>query len=172
MELTQVLSTEGRIGPRAFALAVPAIYLAGLAAQALLAPEVTARGGLWPFIAAQVLLIWVWLVVHIRRLRDAGQGPAGAIAVAVVYALAVCLLLMLVAFLTNPNDVALPGEAPRTSSDSALGFFLLVVILGLLFSPDFGVFMSILKLLIFIACLPVLVSAIFSVWTGLRRSVP
>ena len=44
--------------------------------------------GLTPFAVAQAALLWAWLAVHIKRLRDAGQGPAGAIGVAVIYALA------------------------------------------------------------------------------------
>ena len=63
------------------------------------------------------------------------------------------LLLMLVAFLTNPN--AAPGvEAERSADDVAFGLMLVIIIFGLLFSPDFGTFMTILKVLVFIACLP------------------
>src|SRR5436309_8668901 len=96
-------STEGRLGRKPFWLCVLAIYLAGLAAQLLLVPQVTARSGVWPFVFAQAILVWAWLAIHIKRLRDAGHGPAGAIGVALVYALAIVLLLLMVAFLTNPN---------------------------------------------------------------------
>jgi hypothetical protein len=77
---------------------------------------------------------------------------------------------MLVAFLTNPN--AAPGvEAERSADDVAFGLMLVIIIFGLLFSPDFGTFMTILKVLIFIACLPALVSLVFSIITGARQSV-
>ena len=79
------------------------------------------------------------------------------------------LLLMLVAFLTNPN--AAPGvEAERSADDVAFGLMLVIIIFGLLFSPDFGMFMTILKVLIFIACLPALVSLVFSIITGRARA--
>ena len=97
-----------------------------------------------------------------------GRGRPARLAVAVVYALALGLLLMLIAFLTNPNDVGADGAG---SADTAFGLMLLIVIVGLLFSPDFGTFMTILKLLIFIACLPALVSFVFSIITGTRQSV-
>ena len=74
-----------------------------------------ARGPRRPFMVAQVVLLWAWLAIHIKRLRDAGQGPAGAIGVAIVYALALCLLLMLIAFLTNPNDVSSPADGERSA---------------------------------------------------------
>jgi uncharacterized membrane protein YhaH (DUF805 family) len=162
-------TTQGRLARKPFWLGLIAIYVAGFAGQALLDGPVRARAGLTPFAVAQAVLLWAWLAIHIKRLRDAGQGPAGAIGVAVIYALALALLLMLIAFLTNPN--APPGEAERSAGDAAFGLMLLVIIFGLLFSPDFGTFMTILKVLIFIACLPALVSLVFSVVTGARRSV-
>ena len=164
-------STQGRLGRRQFVLGLLAVYLAGLAAQMLLSGEVMARAGLAPFIAAQAALIWAWLALHIKRLRDGGNGPAGAIGVAVIYGLALCLLLMLVAFLTNPNAVGPPAEGGRTAGEGAIGLLLVIVIFGLLFSPDFGVFTTILKMLVFIACLPVMISIVLSVVTGLRKSV-
>src|SRR5262245_49887519 len=101
--LGYLTSTQGRLAPKPFALGVLAVWIAGLAAQWLLSGEVMDRGGMWPFIAAQAALIWIWLVLHIKRLRDAGQGAASAIGVAVIYALAIGLMIMLVAFFTNPN---------------------------------------------------------------------
>ena len=169
MDLALFTSTEGRLGRKPFWLWVLAIYLAGFAAQLLLVPQVTARGGVWPFVLAQAILLWAWLAVHIKRLRDAGQGPAGAIAVALVYALALVLLLLLVAFLTNPNAPAAPGG--QGDDNPALALLLVIVIVSLLFSPDFGVFMTILKLIILIACLPAIIALVFSVMTGLRKSV-
>ena len=162
-------TTQGRLARKPFWLGLIAIYVAAFVAQALLEDAIRVRAGLTPFAVAQVVLLWAWLAIHIKRLRDAGQGPAVAIGVAVIYALALALLLMLIAFLTNPN--APPGEAERSAGEAAFGVMLLIIILGLLFSPDFGTFMTILKVLIFLACLPVLVSFVFSLVTGARRSV-
>jgi len=165
--LALFISTEGRLARKPFWLCVLAIYLAGFAAQLLLSAEIRGQAGLWPFVFVQAVLIWAWLAVHIKRLRDAGQGPAGAVAVALIYALAMVLLLLLIAFLTNPNATGAPVDGDR----AAAGPLLVVVIVSLLFSPDFGVFMMILKLIIFIACLPAIISLVFSVVTGTRQSV-
>jgi len=163
-------SLDGRLGRRGFWLSLLVIYLAGLAAQILLMPDVLARSGVWPFCAVQAALIWAWLVIHIKRLRDAGQGPATAIAVAVVYALAVVLLMVLIAFLTNPNVAGTAGDPAQSAGDGLLGFFLVFAIFCVLFSHDFGMFMVILKLMIFLACLPALISIVFSLITGSRKS--
>src|SRR3954470_9189324 len=133
----------GRLAPKPFALGVAAVYIAGIAAQALLVGEVTARAGLWPFIIAQLALIAIWLVLHVRRLRDAGQGPTAAIGIALVYVLALALLLVLVAFFTNPNAVA--ASNAESVPDEGLAGMPVVFLLAVLFRPDAGVFMTILK---------------------------
>ena len=158
---------KGRLTQKPFALGVTAVYLAGIGAQVLLSGEVMARAGPWPFISVQAGLVAIWLVLHIRRLRDAGQGPGAAIGVALVYILSLGLLLMLVAFFTNSEAVGpITVEPALDNGMTLLGVFLLAI----LFKPDFGVFMTILKTLIVIAFLPAVISLIFSIHTGLRPS--
>ena len=159
-------SSEGRLGRRHFWFALAAVYLASFASNWLLTGTVTARSGVWPFAFVQAGILWAWTVVHIKRLRDAARPAACAIGVAVLYALSLGLLLLLVAlFLTDTPGADSPAA-------SAFGFVLLLAILGVLFSPDLGIFTAILKMLVLIACLPVLISILFSVYTGLRRAVP
>ena len=119
--LAFLTSTQGRLAPKPFALGVLAVWVAGLAAQFLLSGEIMAYAGMWPFIAVQAALLWTGFVLHIKRLRDAGQGPAAAIGIALVYALSIALLLMLVAFFTNPNAVDTPrsGDARRAMPPAA-----------------------------------------------------
>ena len=74
---------------------------------------------------------------------------------------------MLVAFFTNPDAVGpITVEPTQDNGMTLLGVFLLAI----LFKPDFGVFMAILKGLIVIAFLPAVISLIFSIHTGLRPS--
>jgi hypothetical protein len=157
---------KGRLAQKPFALGVTAVYLTGIAAHALLSGEVMARAGIWPFIVVQAVLIAIWLVLHIRRLRDAGQGPAVAVGVALVYILSLALLLMLLAFFTNPNAVA-PSNAESAPADG-LAEMPIVFLLAVLFKPDAGVFMGILKGLIVIALLPTVIALIFSIHTATR----
>jgi uncharacterized membrane protein YhaH (DUF805 family) len=166
------ISTSGRLAPRAFALGATAVYAAGIAAQFLLSTEVLARVGVWPFLVVQAALIWIWLVLHMRRLRDAGQPSSTAAGVALIYALSVGLLLMLIAFLTNPDAIGPPVGGERSSSDAAAGTLLVLFLFAIVFKPDFGVFTTILKGLILIAFLPAMISLLFSIRTGMRPSVP
>jgi uncharacterized membrane protein YhaH (DUF805 family) len=162
-------STQGRLAPKPFALGLLAIYLASTASQALLSGAVMARAGLWPFILVQAALIWAWTALHIKRLRDAGHAPAAAIGVALVYSLAVALMVMVIAFFTASPPAVQPGEDPP--GNAALGLVLVLAVFALLFPPDLGAFTVILKILVLIACLPAVISLLFSLRTGLRPSV-
>ena len=170
--LTFLTSTQGRLAPKPFALGVLAVWAAGVAAQWLLSGEVMVRAGLWPFIAVQAALIWIWLVLHIRRLRDAGQGPAGAIGIALIYALSIGLMLMLVAFFTNPDAVETQRVGENPAGDAASATLLVLFLFAIVFKPDFGVFTTILKGLILIAFVPAVISLLFSIRTGMRKRVP
>src|SRR6476659_8002414 len=126
------ISTQGRLRQKPFVIGVLAVYAAGIGAQFLLSEEVIARAGVWPFVLAQAVLLWAWLVLHIRRLRDTGEGPAAAIAVALIYILALGLLLMLIVFFTNPDAAGGPvGENP--ASDAATGTLLVLFLFAIVF---------------------------------------
>jgi hypothetical protein len=161
------ISTQGRLAPKPFALGAAGVYLAGVAAHGLLSGAVMEHAGVWPFIAAQAVLIWLWLVLHVRRLRDAGEGPSAAIGVALVYALSLGLILTLVAFFSSADAGGVPGAPPVGAAATPLALFLLAVVV----SPDIGLFTTILKGLILIAFLPSAISLIFSIRTGLRGTV-
>lgn len=163
--LSLFLSSSGRIGARPFWLAALAIYAAACGSQALLAPPVTATAGLWPFAAAQALLVWAWYAVHAKRLRDAGLGAGVATGIAALCALA-ALLLLLIATLVLDTGGAAPGEP---SGSQPLAFVLLFHLFALLSGAvDLGLFGLIMAALLALAMLPVLVALGFSVWTGTR----
>jgi uncharacterized membrane protein YhaH (DUF805 family) len=84
-----LFSPNGRLQPRAFWFGAAAVYLAGLASQWLTVPDVIAWGGLWPFMIAQALLIWVWFSLHAKRLRDCGHSVGIAVGISLLYALSV-----------------------------------------------------------------------------------
>lgn len=167
--VAQFTSTEGRLAPKPFWLGLLAVYLGGFVSQALLVGAVIAHAGLWPFVLVHGALIWAWTVLHIKRLRDAGQEPAGAIGVAAIYSLAIGLMLLLLAFFLVPPA---PGADGQPAGSGWLGLFLVLAIFALLFSPELGPFTAILKMLMVIALLPAALSAVFTLYAGMRRSVP
>lgn len=160
-----LFSPSGRLPPQAFALAVVVVYLAGAASHLLTAPEVIARGGLWPFVAAQALLVWIWFALHAKRLRDAGRTAGLAAGVSLLYALSVVLLIIIVASFYN----ALAGEVPDANTASALGLILLVSIVAILLgSPHYDLAWLMVAILLLIAFVPVIVAIIVSLWAATR----
>jgi uncharacterized membrane protein YhaH (DUF805 family) len=173
-EIGLFFSSKGRIDRRTFGWCVLAVYVLGFFSQALLSGNVIARAGLWPFVLVQIALIWVWLALHIKRLRDANDGAAGAIGVAIVYALAVALLVLVIGLFTGfsaSHADRVPG-APASPGDAVMALFLVILIFNMLYTPDFGVFATLLKIMVVVACLPGLISFAFSLRTGLRKSAP
>lgn len=163
-------STAGRLTPKAFWISLLAVYLASSGSLLLLTGVVTARANVWAFAAVQAIVLWAWTVLHIKRLRDAGRPPAGAFGVALLYGLSMALALLLV--LVMQSGAPVPGqEAPPAHSGLALA--LLLGLLIFLFDPNvLAPYTYVLKALALIAGLPFVLSATFSLYTGLRASRP
>src|SRR5689334_15624300 len=96
MALSSLFSRNGRLARGPFVLAVIAVYVASFVSQILLSPAVTARAGVALFVLAQIVLIWLWIVLHTRRLRDAGRPTGIVIGIAMIYVLEVVLLVILI----------------------------------------------------------------------------
>ena len=103
------LSPSGQLAPRPFAIAIILVYLAGFASQMLLSQPVIGRAFVWPFVAAQAVLIWLWIALHVRRLRDAGRSPGAAIAIGIMYVLEIVLVVMMVWLLVASAGTSTPG---------------------------------------------------------------
>jgi len=170
MNLRSLFSPSGRLAPLPFVLAVAAVYLLSFGSQVLLSKPVTARMSILPFVLAQAVLVWIWIVVHRRRLRDAGRSGGLAVGIAIVYVLEI-LLLAIMAWLILASAGAATDSAGRESAILQL-FFILYLLAFLHGDPLLGSlhiwYMGIVVLML----LPVAISFGFSVWTATRASVP
>ena len=163
-----LFSPKGRLAPPPFALAVIAVYLFGLASQLLTTPDVIARAGLWPFAAVQAVLIWVWFVLHARRLHDAGQPSGLAAGVSLLYVLSIVLLLILADGFFNTGGSAMADP----NATSALGLIMALYIMAtLLGSIHYDLAWIMVVVLLLMAFLPVIVALGFTLWTATRPSV-
>jgi len=161
-----LFSPSGRLSPQAFAFAVVAIYVAGAASQWLTGPDLIQRAGLWPFVAAQAVLIWIWFALHAKRLHDAGRGAGLAAGVAILYTLSVALLIILAVSFFSGSDLTDANTA------SALGLILFVSVIALLLgSPHYDVGWLMVAVLLVIALAPLIVAVVCTVWAATRPSV-
>ncbi len=159
-----LFSPHGRLSPQPFAFAAGAVYAAGVASQWLTLPDVIAHTGLWPFVAVQALLIWVWFALHAKRLRDGGRAVGLAAGVGLLYALSLVLLIIVAASFFNSA-----GEAADANTAGALGLILLASILALLLgSPHYDLALVMVASLTAMALLPVIVAVVFTVWAATR----
>jgi hypothetical protein len=163
---TAPFSPGVRLARGPFAIAVIGVYLVSFASQVLLSAPVTAALSVVPFVLAQAVLIWVWIVVHRRRLRDAGRPVGIVIGIAMVYALEAVLLTLLIWVLTSAS-----GEASGNA-----GIFHLFTILYLLGSitgeSNIAGVQYWLTGLVGLLVLPVLIAIVFSLWAATKPSAP
>ena len=119
---------------RPFAIAVIGLYLASFASQVLLSSPVTQRLDVFPFAIVQALLIWLWIALHTRRLRDAGRSSGLAVGIAMVYALEIVLLIILVWLILASAGPQLDGAEMRVL-DFMVFLYLLTLLSG---DPNLG----------------------------------
>lgn len=160
-------SSAGRLARAPFAMAVVVMYLLGFASQTLLSGAVLARAGIWLFALSQAVLLWVWFVLHAKRLRDADRGIGAALGIAIVYGLAMVFLLLMAAIFLSPMP------ATDTTSDALGTWIVLVFLIEILTeAPDLGWFGVVLMAIALTMLTPILIVLGFSIWAGTRPSAP
>jgi uncharacterized membrane protein YhaH (DUF805 family) len=164
-----LFSPAGRLRPQPFVLAAIAIYLAFAASQFLTTPTVIIHGALWPFVAVEALLLWIWCVVHAKRLRDGGRPIGLAVGAGVLYALSLVLLLLLVsfAFVATPATSATDLNATSTLAVVLL-LSVIAVSLGSAQQHDLAWLMT--TVFAVMAFVPVIVAIAVTLWAGTRQS--
>jgi hypothetical protein len=157
---------RGRLGPRAFGYAVAGVYLVSFLSQVLISPPISARLGIIPFVALQAFLVWVWLALHVKRLRDAGYPPGSAIGIATLYALAIVLLVLLVDPVVGYDVDAADPDAGAFAPGDLWTFVLLVSVFA--GAVDFGFFDLFALVVLLLILTPVVIAIGFSIWAGTR----
>jgi uncharacterized membrane protein YhaH (DUF805 family) len=169
MSLVTVFSPGGQLRPRPFVLGIATVYAAGVASHWLTTPDVTARMRLWAFAVAQAILIWLWFVLHAKRLHDAGRSDGLAGAVALLYALSIVFLLLL-AMNFFAGSTGLMGNASAQSALELILFLYIIQTLAGSMPHDLG--SIVIGVLTLFAMLPVVVALVFTLWAATRPSVP
>jgi len=169
MNASSLLSRNGRLPRGPFVLAVMAVYLASFVSQMLLSAPVTAQVSVVPFVLVQVALIWLWIVLHTRRLRDAGRPTGIVIGIAMIYVLEVVLLVLLIWLILSsacPTGLA-------SSDASIFQLFVILYLLGMMTGdPTLGALQIWMMGFAAAMLLQVVIAVIFSLWAATRTSAP
>jgi len=164
--MSSTVPSASRLSPAPFFAGAVAVYLLSFGSQVLLSPPVTSRLSVVPFLLAQAVLIALWIVLHVRRLNDAGRPTGTAIGIAMVYALEVVLLVLLIWLMLSAVPADGGGAGPEAS---ILHLFVLLYFLSLLAGdPDLGGLQLWVMGFVVLMLLPVVIALIFSVWAGTR----
>ena len=163
--LRLIFSTSGRLAPPPFVFSAIVVYAVGLASQWLTVPNILARAGLAPFAIVQALLIWVWIALHAKRLRDCGRPIGLAVGIGLLYALSVVLLLIV----ANAFFDISTTHATDANTTSALGLLMLAfTIATLLGSPHYDVTWLLVAVLTVIALAPIVLAVGLTLWAATR----
>jgi uncharacterized membrane protein YhaH (DUF805 family) len=165
-----LLSPRGRLSARPFVYGTLVVYLLGIASQFLTTPDVLRHVGLWLFIAAQLLLVWIWFCLHAKRLHDAGRSSGLAVGVALFYLLSIVLLLIVADGLFTTFNLPL-GDA------NAGGTLWLIVVLyivsALAGSAQYDLAWIVVAILSFMAIVPIVLALALTAWAAtLKTSLP
>jgi uncharacterized membrane protein YhaH (DUF805 family) len=168
MGLSSLISQDGRLARGPFTLAVVAVYLVSFVSQVLLSPPVTAQAGVSLFVLAQIVLIWIWIALHRKRLRDAGRPTGIVIGIAMIYLLEVVLLVLLIWLMLGTA-----GPTGGASSEASIfHLFVFLYFLGLLTGdPTLGVLQIWMMGFAAVLLLPIAIALIFSFWAATRTSL-
>lgn len=165
MSLSAPQSPGGRLARGPFVLAVGAVYLASSVSQMLLSAPVTARMSVLPFIVVQAVLIWIWVVLHRWRLRDAGRPAGIVIGIAMIYVIEVVLLVLIIWTLTSSAGQS--GDGASIFHLFAI-FYLLGMMTGESNLSGMQVWLIGFAVVMF---LPVVIAIVFSLWAATRPSL-
>jgi hypothetical protein len=166
--LDLLFSPKGTIKPQPFALVVIGIYALNLIAGSVLDGQFVMRAGLWPYVALQLLLTWIWFAVHKKRLADAGKGYAVAASLAFIYLVGVAIF----ASLTVASAPAVLDKVdPADPKVSLFGAIIAIAFIYTLFSGDFFLIAFLIFLLIGLPFVFALIVVIYSIVTGARASL-
>jgi uncharacterized membrane protein YhaH (DUF805 family) len=164
--LALFLSLRGRVGPRTFGYAIVTVYVLSFLSQVLISPPLAGRFGILPFVALQAIMIWAWLALHVKRLRDAGYPPGPAIGIAILYALAIVQLVLLVDPMIGYDANAAGADVSRFAFGDLWTFVLLIS--AFVGQGDFGFFDLFVLVVLLLILTPVIVAIGFSIWSGTR----
>lgn len=158
------------MAPGPFTAAVCGVYIVGFTSQVLLSPTVTARFSVTLFALAQIVLLACWIVLHQRRLHDAGRPTAIVLGIATVYALEIVLLVIVVALMLSATAGASAGAGPDAG---ILQVFVILYLLTLLAGDQsYGALQIWIVGFIVLMLLPVVIALGFSLWAATRPSKP
>ena len=165
--LALLFSRSGHIARQPFAIAIVGVYLASFFSQSLLGEPILSKAGVWPVACLQAALAWMWTVLHVKRLRDAGRSPGVAVAFACIYAIALLVVLAIVLSITMGSS----GSNETPGGGNLIPFLFVIYLFAALFGGlQLNALAYLLMAFAMLLFTPVLIGFGYSIWVGTRPS--
>lgn len=159
-------SGELRQGP--FVRSMLALLVGATLSHLLTAPAVMAQLGILPFVVMQIVLVWWWFCLIVKRLHDAERSILGVTAVALISFIAVLFLaVMLVQQVSDPNAGV---AAPWLPASIGLMLYPFTFIVNLVTEPAASTQDLHIALLALLIIAPPLLTIGWSAWAALQPS--
>jgi uncharacterized membrane protein YhaH (DUF805 family) len=155
--------TQGRFGSALIGLLIGFVL-----SHMLSAPVVADNIGLFPFVATQIVLVWWWFALMVKRLRDAERSLMAIAAVALLDVIAVVLMTVMLALLVV--DLSAGAAAPYLPASLGLLGYPAVFLFNLVTGPPANMQDGTLAVLAAFVLAPLLLTLWYTLWAALQPS--
>lgn len=162
----------GRLSPLSFSVRAVLVYFAGLAAILLLSTPVMEHAGVWAYVAVQAMLNVVWVIVHARRLKDSGRGPASALFILLPNVLLQVALVFATGGFAHLQATAATEQASGVQGPAStwIGLGLIYLLFGMLFqSPPLEPVWDVFRIAGVVAAVMIGSTLMYSIWVATRQ---
>ncbi len=168
MKMFESFSPSGELEQEPYVRSMFALLIGAVLSHLLTAPAVLAQLGILPFVFMQIVIVWWWFCLIVKRLRDAERSILGVTAVALISFIAVLFLaMMLVLQVSDPNAGTL---APWLPASIGLLLYPVVFFFNLVTGPAANAQDLHVALLALLIVAPPLLTIAWSVWAAFQPS--
>ena len=168
MSIFESLLPSGELKQGPYVRSMLALVIAAVLSHLLTAPAVTAQLGILPFVIMQIVIVWWWFCLTVKRLRDAERSILGVTAVALISFIAVLFLAVMLVVQVSDTTVGIAG--PWLPASIGLLIYPFVFLFNLMTGPSANSQDLHIALLALLIVAPPLLTIGWSIWAAQQPS--
>lgn len=168
MNTFESILPSGELEQGPYVRSMLALLIGAVLSHLLTAPAAMAQLGILPFVIMQIVLVWWWFCLIVKRLHDAERSILGVTAVALISFIAV--LFLAVMLVLQVSDTSAGVAAPWLPASIGLLLYPFVFFFNLVTGPAANSQDLHIALLALLTVAPPLLTIWWSVWAALQPS--